>query len=270
LLDTIERALRGDFPEKTLKKQYDTNSLHEQTKALRILIAEDIPENQEVLMGLLRTRSYIVEAVSNGREALAALDTRSFDIVLMDVQMPAMDGIEATGAIRAKEKVSGAHVPIIAVTAYAMLGDRERCLEAGMDGYLSKPILAHELFDAIERFATPAQDTTKAATAAPRGQNLTETPSEEVRSDPGDSREVLVLAKSLSSLGAIETAIAGRDLKAIRTHGSAMKGSITSLIAKGAFEAASTLASAAQEGDLARAEDAFRCLHKALTSLRAG
>jgi two-component system sensor histidine kinase/response regulator len=268
LLDTIDRALRGDSPRKASKEQCDTNSLHEPTNALRILIAEDIPENQEVLTGLLKTRGYIAEVVSNGREALAALETRSFDVVLMDVQMPEMDGFQATGAIRAKEKVSGAHLPIIAVTAYAMPEDRVRCREAGMDGYLSKPILSHELFDTIERFAPPAQGTTKAATAAPRGRNLTETPSEEIGSDPGDSREVLVLAKSLSSLGEIEAAIAGRDLKAIRAHASAMKGSITSLIAKGAFEAASTLANAAQEDDLARAEEACRCLQEALTSLR--
>jgi CheY-like chemotaxis protein len=237
---------------------------------LRILIAEDLPENQEVLVGLLKTRGYLVEAVSNGREALAALEARSFDIVLMDVQMPEIDGIEATGAIRAKEKVSGAHLPIVAVTAYAMPEDRERCLEAGMDGYLSKPILSHELFATIERFSARAQSPTEPSTAATRGRGLTEMPSEEVGSNPVDNREVLALAKSLGTLQAIETAIAGRDLKAIRAHASAMKGSITSLIAKRGFEAASILASTAHEDDLARAEDAFRCLHEALTTLSAG
>jgi two-component system, sensor histidine kinase and response regulator len=270
LLDTIERAVGAESPEKALRERGDTKPLHEQARALRILIAEDIPANQEVLMGLLRTRGYIVEAVSNGREALAVLETRSFDVVLMDVQMPEIDGIEATGAIRAKERVSGAHLPIIAVTAYAMPEDRERCLEAGMDGYISKPILSHELFDIVERFTAPAQQPTNAPPAVPGGRNQTEMSAEEVGSGPSDSREISDLDKSLNLLGTIETAIAGRDLKAIRAHAGAMKGSITSLIAKGAFEAASTLASTDQEDDLARAEDALRCLHEALMSLTGG
>jgi two-component system sensor histidine kinase/response regulator len=267
LLDTIERALGGQ-PEKAAIEQPAPKALHEQTTPLRILIAEDIAENQEVLMGLLRTRGYVADVVSNGCEALVALEARTYDMVLMDVQMPEIDGLEATAAIRAKEKVSGAHLTVIAVTAYAMPEDRQRCLDAGMDGYLSKPILSHELFETIDRFSTPAQYTTKAATAASRGRNLTEMPSEEVGSDPRDSREVLALAKSLSLLQTIETAIAGRDLEAIRVHAGAIKGSITSLIAKGGFEAASILASTAHEDDFARAEDAFRRLHDALTSLR--
>ena len=197
LLDTIERACCVQSPEKAPQEQDETKALQEQHAALRILIAEDILENQAVLKGLLGTRGYFVEAVSNGREALAALETHSFDVVLMDVQMPGMDGLEATAAIRAKEKVSGAHIPIIAVTAYAMHEDRERCLGAGMDGYISKPILSQELFDAIERFALPA----------------IETPSEEIDIDRGDSREVSSLSQSLASLGAIQTAILDGDLK---------------------------------------------------------
>jgi two-component system sensor histidine kinase/response regulator len=180
----------------------------------------------------------------------------------MDVLMPEKDGLEATQAIRAKERVSGAHIPIIAVTAYAMPEDRERCLESGMDGYLSKPILSHELFETIERFTAPAQHLTHAVPVAREGQNQAEMPSA--------SPEVSILSQSLTSLGAIQTAISGRDLKAIRDHAGAMKGSVTSLIAKGAFEAASTLANTAQEDDLSRTEDAFRCLHEALMSFKGG
>ncbi len=87
----------------------------------------------------------------NGKEALAALEKQSFDLVLMDVQMPEMDGFEATAAIREKEKTSGNHVPVIAMTAHAMVGDKERCLEAGMDNYISKPIRLEELNDLLKR-----------------------------------------------------------------------------------------------------------------------
>ena len=89
--------------------------------------------------------------VGNGREALAALDGQSFDAVLMDVQMPEMDGFEATAAIRAREPATGVHIPIIAMTAHAMKGDRERCLAAGMDAYVSKPLRPQELFEVLER-----------------------------------------------------------------------------------------------------------------------
>jgi two-component system sensor histidine kinase/response regulator len=102
---------------------------------------------------LLGKRGHTVVIVGNGREALAALDEPGyggFDLVLMDVQMPDMDGFEATGIIRARDKSSGTHLPIIAMTAYAMKGDEERCLAAGMDGYVSKPIQVERLVATID------------------------------------------------------------------------------------------------------------------------
>ena len=267
LLDTIERAWGCPSPEEDSKEGRDAKSSQGQTGALRILVAEDILENQAVLTGLLGTRGYIVEVVNNGREALAALETRSYDVVLMDVQMPETDGLEATAAIRANEKASGAHIPIIAVTAYAMPEDRERCLQAGMDGYISKPVVSQELFETIESFTAPSQHPTQAILTV-RGER--NPPVEEMVSDQGGNRGGEILSQSLTSLGAIQIAISGGDLQAIRNHASAMKGSVISLIAKGAFEAASTLASITQEDDLSRAEDAFRCLHEALTGLLGG
>ena len=89
-------------------------------------------------------------AVGSGREALAALEQQNFDLVLMDVQMPDMDGFEATKVIRAQEQISHKHLPIVAMTAHAMIGDRERCLDAGMDSYVTKPVDARKLFTAIE------------------------------------------------------------------------------------------------------------------------
>jgi len=106
---------------------------------------------------MLEKRGHSVLVAGNGKEALEALETEAFDLVLMDVQMPEMDGFEATAAIREREKKTGHHLPILAMTAHAMQGDRERCLEAGMDGYVSKPVRPKELFEAIEAVMAGAQ-----------------------------------------------------------------------------------------------------------------
>jgi PAS domain S-box-containing protein len=116
--------------------------------SLRILLAEDNVVNQKVASRMLEKRGHKVKVVGNGREAVEAVETEHFDVVLMDVQMPEMDGIEASAAIRQKEKTSGRHLPIIAMTAHAMKGDRERCLDAGMDGYVS-PIQSKDLFQTL-------------------------------------------------------------------------------------------------------------------------
>jgi two-component system, sensor histidine kinase and response regulator len=117
---------------------------------LRILLAEDNLVNQRLAMRLLEKRGHQVTVAGNGQEAVAATEKNTFDLVLMDLQMPEMDGFEATAALREREKETGIHLPVIALTAHALKGDRERCLEAGMDGYLSKPIRAQELDAALE------------------------------------------------------------------------------------------------------------------------
>jgi two-component system sensor histidine kinase/response regulator len=128
----------------------EADTLSPDASPLRILLAEDGPVNQEVAVGLLELRGHHVEVVNNGKEALAALEHGTFDAVLMDIEMPEMDGLEATAAIRLSECDSEAHLPIIAMTAHAIKGFRERCMEAGMDGYISKPIQPAELYKALE------------------------------------------------------------------------------------------------------------------------
>lgn len=116
-----------------------------------MLLADDNAVNQKLAVRLLEKQGHHVVVAGNDREALERLTEQSFDLVLMDVQMPEVDGLEATAAIRAREQAAGRHTPIIAFTAHAMKGDQEKCLTAGMDGYLAKPIQAKELYAAIER-----------------------------------------------------------------------------------------------------------------------
>ena len=115
----------------------------------RILVAEDHPVNRKLVAKLLNNRQMIPIMASNGREALRAMKTDAFDLILMDVQMPGMDGLETTRAIREMEKLAGGHIPILAMTAHALTGDRQKCLDAGMDGYITKPLNADELYSAI-------------------------------------------------------------------------------------------------------------------------
>jgi signal transduction histidine kinase/CheY-like chemotaxis protein/integral membrane sensor domain MASE1 len=148
ILDALAGASRP-----TRKERSGSSEPEAQAEAgpLCILLAEDNAVNQKVVLHFLEKEGHSVFIVSNGREALAALERRHFDLVLMDVQMPEMDGFEATALIRSRERISGKRIPILAMTAHAMSGDRERCLAAGMDGYIAKPVHKAELLEAIGR-----------------------------------------------------------------------------------------------------------------------
>jgi CheY-like chemotaxis protein len=124
------------------------HSIAESRPTLRVLLAEDNPVNQQVAAAMLLKRGHLVDVVSNGREAVAAVQRGTYDVILMDIQMPEMDGFEATHAIRALPKAKD--LPIIALTAHALSGERERCLAQGMTDYLAKPFKGHELFALIE------------------------------------------------------------------------------------------------------------------------
>jgi len=136
------REQKGAIP---LITRYSLGDALEPMAVLRVLVAEDNAVNQRLAARLLEKRGHRVTVTANGREAVEALANQNFDLVLMDIQMPKMDGFEATAVIREREMHDGGHIPIIALTANAMKGDRERCLTAGMDGYLSKPIVSQEL-----------------------------------------------------------------------------------------------------------------------------
>jgi CheY-like chemotaxis protein len=131
----------------------------DEAKGTRVLVAEDNAVNQILARRLLEKRGFQVSVVGDGRSALAAMQDQHFDLVIMDVQMPDMDGFEATAAIRRQEQSTGDHVPIVAMTAHALKGDQERCLAMGMDAYISKPVRQEELYATIERLlGTPARN----------------------------------------------------------------------------------------------------------------
>jgi CheY-like chemotaxis protein/HPt (histidine-containing phosphotransfer) domain-containing protein len=137
------------------------------SRSLRVLLAEDTPANQKLAGYLLNKRGHRVELVQNGRQALEAVGREEFDAVLMDLQMPVMDGLQATRAIRKLQDPKRARLPIIAMTAHALKGDLERCLAAGMDGYISKPIKRDELIEMVERLAEKTTGGALASAAAP-------------------------------------------------------------------------------------------------------
>ena len=141
--------------------RYSVQHSREPSASLRVLLVEDNAVNQRLASRLLEKRGHFVVVAGNGREALAALEKERFDLVLMDLQMPVMDGFEATAAIRKKEG-GGIHVPVVALTAHAMKGDREKCLAGGMDGYLTKPIRPQELDELLENYLVRQAETTEA------------------------------------------------------------------------------------------------------------
>ena len=147
LLDAVAAILGEALPPRE-RPLVTKHTLAEQRQPLRILLAEDVVVNQEVAVTMLRRRGHTVDIANNGREAVEAARAAAYDVILMDIQMPEMDGLEATAAIRALG--DRGRVPIVALTAHALPGERERCLSHGMDGYLAKPFKAHELYAAVE------------------------------------------------------------------------------------------------------------------------
>jgi len=228
----------------------------------RVLLVEDNPVNRRVASGLLKRRGHDVTVALHGGEALALLERNTFDIVLMDLQMPVMGGIDATIAIRAREQVSGGHVRIVAMTAHAMNSDRDRCLNAGMDGYLSKPINPQMLFAVIEQGLDGSEaDTDAAPPAAPttfdRGALLNR-----FSGDAGLMTDVIrvFLRDCPTHLAAISVAVTARDAEALREAAHALKGAAGNLSATRLFAAADVLERIGVASRMDAAEGAWRQL----------
>ena len=201
-------------------------------RALHLLVAEDNPVNRTLVTKLLQKRGHRITAVENGRAAVEASRETPFDAILMDLQMPDMNGLEATVAIRAREATRGGHVPIIALTAHAMQGDRERCLAAGMDGYLSKPIDVNALIQAVEGVGDPSAP--PAPSVAATGIFDEQGALAHTGGDRDLLREVIALFRTdaRTSLRRIERAVDQRDGEALRAAAHALKGSIATVGSK--------------------------------------
>jgi PAS domain S-box-containing protein len=226
-------------------------------RRLRVLLAEDNVVNQKLMTRLLEKWGHGVAVAANGREALGALEKERFDVVLMDVQMPEIGGFEATAAIRAREKEAGGHLPVIAMTAHAMKGDRERCLAAGMDGYVAKPIQANELSEVIGRVLPPPPAAAEAEAPLDLAAAL-----KAVGGDEDILRELaeLFLTASPRWLEELRAAVGRKDVAAVRRVAHTMKGSLGQLGAGAAHAAAERLETMGLGQDLAGAAEACAAL----------
>ncbi|HTQ37616.1 MAG TPA: response regulator [Pirellulales bacterium] len=266
-----------------------------------ILVAEDNPVNRCVAAGLLKKRGYLVDTVENGQQALRALACQQFDLVLMDLQMPEMDGLQATGAIRQLEKTTGEHLPIVAMTAHAMVGDRERCLSAGMDDYVSKPIEPKHFFATLKRWLISAADGVGGAerpatgkfASGEAGPAISNAAGEEHAAPPQmiDRSEILDLASlrarveqdldlleemielflssSPSLLAEIESAVAQRDCPTITRAAHSLKGALLNISAGGCAKAALELEDLGRSGETARVDESLAALKLQLQQLQA-
>jgi len=239
-------------------------------RPLRILVAEDNLVNQKLAVRLLEKGGHEVVVANNGQEALSAVQARPFDLILMDVQMPIMDGFEATAAIRREELAAGKHTPILAMTAYAMKDDRERCLTAGMDRYISKPIRAQELFDNVAAVAQGLFDK-GVAPEEPSGEVFDQTAAlARVGSDPELLAELaeLFLAECPRIMTDIGSAIGAGDAFRLKCAAHSLKGSVDSFAAPAAHEAASRLEEIGRSGNLAGVQEGWNALTREIDRLQ--
>jgi two-component system sensor histidine kinase/response regulator len=270
LMDAIASALGPPAPGPR-RSSAATKRSGLRRRGLRVLVAEDNPVNQQVATAMLERAGHLPALAANGREVLERLERESFDLVLMDVQMPELDGLETTAAIRKRERTSGGHLPIVALTAHAMKGQQEKCLAAGMDGYLTKPLHARALAEAIERAVAGVPDQRRAraggaATPNPNGGLDAERLLERVGGDRRALARIVRIfrADSPAQLGRIAAALAAGDAAALREAAHALKGALANLAATRAAQAALRLEKMGEAGRLERAAAALSELEREL------
>jgi two-component system sensor histidine kinase/response regulator len=268
LLDAIARALTGEGAA-VVPDRRRADAWGVRLRPLKVLLADDYAVNRKLMVALLSKEGHTVTTAENGRAAVA-LASADFDLILMDVQMPEMDGFEATAAIRAREATTGRRTPVIALTAHALKGDRERCLEAGMDAYVTKPVEPAELGRAI-------------AALLPDAVILDEAPPEVARA-PSKAEALVFVGDDAHLLGELaqiflndcprllselREAVARGDIPALRRAAHTLKGAALNFGDGGVAESALRLETMARTGDLAGADPARADLERRLDRLRA-
>jgi PAS domain S-box-containing protein len=289
-LPAIRRASGNPQEQTEEAKIYGGPTQPKAGRKLQILLVEDNDVNCMLLSRLLGKHGHSVVSARSGREAVATLQHPPggvFDLILMDVQMPDMDGLETTAAIRAQERLTGGRVPIIAVTAYAMKGDRERCLAAGMDGYLSKPVQIEELRDLLHRYEVPPVQAGNPAAgtniAAPCEAGETPGIGAGFGNQCVDKRALLErlggderllndlieihLEQGPSLLAAAKRAVQERNAAELARVTHALKGAAGNFLARAAVEVAERLESYAEQGDFPHAGETLAALERELERL---
>jgi PAS domain S-box-containing protein len=269
LLDVIVSVLspREQQPSLASQPRRGSRSIR---RRLKVLLAEDNAVNQLLASRILESLDHHVTVVSNGREALSAAQAGRFDLIVMDVQMPEMDGFEATAAIRKLEKATGKHIPIIAMTAHAMKGDRERCLAASMDGYVSKPIRVADVEQAVTQAMAANQSSDAGSTSTAEDSLVDEAA---ILSGMDGNRKLLrdltriFVADCPKQLVEIKAAIQMGDTERLRRAAHALKGSVGNFGAKKAFETASQLETMGKTGKLDAAPGTYLALESELSQL---
>jgi CheY-like chemotaxis protein/HPt (histidine-containing phosphotransfer) domain-containing protein len=278
LMDTIMSVLGSRLPKAKKRPGAVSELPPKAARSLRVLVAEDNAVNQQVAVGMLERAGHEAIVAENGREALALLEKEAFDVVLMDVQMPEMDGIETTGAIRERERATGGHLPIVALTAHAMKGDAERCLAAGMDAYLAKPLQPRELVSAIASAlgsASPGPAAPADGASGPLPTTVGAVDLPRLLERVGGDRKALAdlvrifRADSPKQVARLRDAVRESDSAALRAAAHALKGAVSTFAAPGATEAALRLQKMGDAGQLAGAAAALERLEGEIEALLA-
>jgi CheY-like chemotaxis protein len=277
LLYTISRVLKEPSALADRRSLITRHSIRESSLRFRILLAEDNPVNQKVAVKTLERMGHTVLLAANGKMALDAWAREPFDVILMDVQMPEMDGLQATREIRRRESGSGKRIPIVAMTARAMKGDEEECLAAGMDGYVSKPIKVQELSETIDAIVRKVKAGQQPAFEEPQAEGVIDRA--DLLDRVGGDVELLVdlvnlfMDDSPNLLSEIKASLQQKDTHRLERAAHTLKGSVANFAAKASSDAALRLEVMGRNGDLTQAEEALsdleRCIDAAGRELRA-
>ena len=278
--DSYSTEIKQDFAEtgsraRDIKEDKKSKATEESSYAfespLKILLAEDNAINCRLTQSILRKKGWQVVTASTGKEVLHLLDLEAFDLILMDVQMPEMDGYEATAVIREREKATHTHIPIIALTAHAMSRDKERCLEAGMDGYVSKPMKARELYGPIARLLQGEE--ISEPDEVPQKTDLIDLSRamEVVDGDKGLLRSLVedFLEDYPQHLEELENLIARNDSAKVERKAHSLKGSIGNFGVGEAYELAYQIETLGKESRLEEAADVLRKLEEQMNRIKA-